>query len=71
MNFMRMQWIVKDFISRVNGISDDYYFVYPLELCCYNSKTLVLVNKKTLYWVNIRELDRELHIRLSILYTNT
>jgi len=30
---MRMQWIVKDFISRVNGIGDNYYFVYFLELC--------------------------------------
>ena len=28
-------------------------------------------SKKTLYWVNTRELDRELCTRLSILYTNT
>jgi len=32
-DLMRIQWIVKNFISRVNGISDDYYFVYPLKLC--------------------------------------
>ena len=33
MDLIRIWWIVKDFLSGVNGISDNYYFVYPLELC--------------------------------------
>ena len=35
----------------------------------YNSKTLELVNKKNLILVNTRKFNRELYIKLAILYT--
>ena len=36
---------------------------------CYKLKTLELVSEGILYWVNIRELNRELYTELSTLYT--
>ena len=37
---------------------------------CYDSKDLELPYKKNLVLGDIRELNKELHIRLSTLYTN-
>ena len=42
---------------------------YSKDYICYDSKLLELGSEVTLYGGNTRELDRELCIRLSILYT--